>query len=99
MSRIICSSLQTSSSSNKVSCDGIGDTFHDPTEVGNEYSPPDLSNSPHDRQSGGSLASEDSDSEDASQYIKKRKLGAALYSIHLQERHMLTRRAVEFVEE
>lgn len=100
MSHIICSSLQTCSSSNIVSCDGTGDTFHEPTGVGSEYSPPDLSNSPHEnRQSGGSLASEDSDSEDASQYIKKRKLGAALYSIHLQERHMLTRRAVEFVEE
>lgn len=100
MSHIICSSLQTSSSSNIVSCDGTGDTFHEPTGVGSEYSPPDLSNSPHEnRQSGGSLASEDSNSEDASKYIKKRKLGAALYSIHLQERHMLTRRVVEFVEE
>ena len=42
MSHIICLSLQTSSSSNIVSCDGTGDTFHDPTGVGNEYSPPDL---------------------------------------------------------
>ena len=83
-----------------MSCNGTGDTVHDPNEVGNEYSPPDLSNSPHgNRQVGGSLVSEDSNAEDASDYIKRRKLGAALYSIHLQERHMLTGSAVEFVEE
>lgn len=83
-----------------VSCNGTWDTFHDPTEVGNEHSPPGLSNRPHEEiLGGGSLASEDSDSENASDYNKRRKLGAALYTIHLQESHMLTRKAVEFVEE
>ena len=68
-----------------MSSNRTGDTFHDTTEVGNKYRPPDLSNSPYgNRQGGGSLASEESNSEDVSDYIKRRKLGAALYSIHLQ---------------
>lgn len=78
----------------------LEDTFHDPTEVTNEQSPPGLSNSTdEERQGGDGLASEDSDSENASDNSKRRKLGPALFSIHLQERHMLTRSAVEFVEE
>lgn len=81
-------------------CTGLEDTFHDPTEVTNEQSPPGLSNSTdEERQGGDGLASEDSDSENASDNSKRRKLGPALFSIHLQERHMLTRSAVEFVEE
>lgn len=81
-------------------CTGLEDTFHNPTEVTNEQSPPGLSNSTdEERQGGDGLASEDSDSENASDNSKRRKLGPALFSIHLQERHMLTRSAVEFVEE
>ena len=81
-------------------CTGLEDTFHDPTEVTNEQSPPGLSNSTdEERQGGDGLAPEDSDSENASDNSKRRKLGPALFSIHLQERHMLTRSAVEFVEE
>ena len=92
--------MQTSASSNEVYCTGLEDTFHDPTEVTNEQSPPGLSNSTdEERQGGDGLASEDSDSENASDNSKRRKLGPALFSIHLQERHMLTRSAVEFVEE
>ena len=81
-------------------CTGLEDTFHDPTEVTNEQSPPGLSNSTdEERQGGDGLAPEDSDSENASDNSKRRKLGPALFSIHLQERYMLTRSAVEFVEE
>ena len=61
-------------------CTGLDDTFHDPTEITNEQSPLGMSN-------GG----EDRDSVDNS---KKRKLGPALFYIHLQGRHMLTRSAV-----
>lgn len=65
-------------------CTGLDDTFHDPTEITNEQSPPGMSNG------GDDLASEDSDSDNS----KKRKLGPALFYIHLQGRHMLTRSAV-----
>ena len=69
-------------------CTGLDDTFHDPTEITNEQSPPGMSNG------GDDLASEDSDSENASDNSKKRKLGPALFSIHLHGRHKLTRSAV-----
>ena len=76
-------------------CTGLDDTFHDPTEVTNEQSPPGLSNHTDDKRQGGDdLASEDSDSENASDNSKRRKLGPALFSIHLQETHMSTRSAV-----
>lgn len=95
-----CSSLQGSPSSNVVSCNAIGDTCHDPTEASNDHSPTWLSNSINEESQGGdSLASEDEDSDDTSGDSKRRKIGAALYAIHLQEIHMLTRSAVKFVEE
>ena len=46
-----------------------------------------------------SLSFEDDNSENSSDYNKRRKLGAALYSVHLQERCMLARSAVQLVEE
>ena len=75
--------LQTCTSLNEVYCTGLDDTFHDSTEVTNEQSPPGLSNHTDD-----DLASEDSNSENASDNSNRRKLGPALFSIHLQERHM-----------
>lgn len=76
-------------------CTGLDDTFHDLTEVTNEQSPPGLSyHTDDERQGGDDLVSEDSDSENASDNSKRRKLGPALFSIHLQERHMSTRSAV-----
>ena len=71
--------MQTSTSSNEVYCTGLDDTFHDPTEITNEQSPPRMSNGGKDRDSDNS---------------KKRKLGPALFYIHLHSRHMLTRSAV-----
>ena len=95
-----CSSLQGSPLSNVVSCNATGDTCHDPTEAGNEHSTTwSSSNIDEESQGGDSLGSEDEDSDDTSGDSKRRKIGAALYTIHLQERHMLTRSAVEFVEE
>ena len=81
-----------------MSCNATWDTLHHPAEVNNEHSPPGLSTD-EERQGRCSLASEDGESENASDDSKSRKLGAALYAIHLQERHMLTRSAVEFLEE
>ena len=91
-----CSSLQ-GSPLHVLSCNATGDTRHDPTEAGNEHSPTWLSSNIDEESQGGD--SEDEDSDDASGDSKRRKIGAALYTIHLQERHMLTRSAVEFIEE
>jgi len=84
-----------------VLCNATGDTSNVPAvALSNEHSPPVLSSSTHEEnQGGGSIASEDEDSDNASDDSKRRKIGAALHTIHLQERYMLRRSAVEFVEE
>ena len=92
--------MQASSFSDVTAASALEYTFHHPTELNNEHSCHELSdNTDEEGQHGGNLASENDDSDDPSDYSKRRKLGAALYTIHLQERHMLTNTAVEFVEE
>ena len=85
-----------------MTCNNSEEIYLPSPELSCDHEPPELSRSTDEESRYGDInqePEEEDEPEDCLDDSKRRKLGAALYSIHLQERHFLTNSAVELVRE